>query len=160
MTDEETTRPGNIASQAVDATRLEKAVRLRARGAHWNEIAATCGYSSPAEALRAVGRAMEASVARAEATVDQYRDEAEFRLGMLLREALELLDTDAPISYDKDGNPEVSDDRAVKLRAIDEARRIVGDMNKLRGVDKPPAGDPGDDTLKIQIVGLDPRDLV
>lgn len=151
----------NIAQAALDAERLDRAIKLRVRGAHWNEISKVCGYPSAAVALRTVGEAMAASTRRAEETADQMRDTANLRLESLLRSTLDMLDEDAPVKYDEDGNPDQADDRAVKLRAVDEARRIVESITKLNGVATPPkdAGN-GDDGLTIRVVGIDPRDLV
>ncbi|AKA61740.1 Rnase E [Streptomyces phage TP1604] len=155
------TMPDNIAQDVLDQQNLDRAIRLRVRGAHWSEIAASCGFSSPAAALRAVGEAMASATARTEETADQMRDTANLRLESLLKSTLDMLDADAPVQYDADGNELSSDDRAVKLRAVDEARRLVTDLAKLNGVDKP-AKDTGsgDDVPTIRIVGLDPKDLV
>jgi len=151
----------SIAQEVLDQQNLDRAIRLRVRGAHWSEIADACGYASPAAALRAVGAAMADATLRAEETADQMRDTANLRLEHLLKSTLDMLDADAPIQYDADGNELPSDDRAVKLRAVDEARRLVTDITKLNGVDKPAkdAGD-GDDVPTIRIIGMDPKDLV
>ena len=133
----------NIADDLAAAERLDQAVRLRRDGANWNEIAKVCGYSSARAALAAVGAAMAAATARAEMTADQHRDEANLRLEHLLGETLGMLREEAPVTYDEDGNPSVSDDRAVKLRAVDEARRIIESQLKLNGVTAPKAEDEG-----------------
>lgn len=153
--------PDNIAQEVLDAQNLQRAIRLRVRGAHWNEIADACGYSSPAAALRAVGEAMADATRRTEETADQMRDTANLRLEHLLSQTLDMLDADAPPQYDGDGNELTGDDRAVKLRAVDEARRLVQDITKLNGVDKPAkdTGD-GDDVPTIRIIGMDPKDLI
>lgn len=150
-----------IAQEVLDQQNLDRAIRLRVRGAHWSEIADACGYATPAAALRAVGEAMADATRRSEETADQMRDTANLRLEHLLKATLDMLDADAPAQYDADGNELSPDDRAVKLRAVDEARRLVTDITKLNGVDKP-AKDPGDgeDVPTIRIVGLDPKDLV
>ena len=109
----------NIAADVLAADQVRKAVDLRVRGAHWNEIAQACGYPSPAAALKAVGEAMAASTQRATETADSMRDTANLRLEHLLRETLGMLAADAPM--DLEGNQ--PDDRAVKLRAVDEAYR-------------------------------------
>lgn len=150
----------NVAQSVLDATRLDRAIKLRVRGAHWNEIASRCGYPSAAAALRDVGEAMAAATQRAEETADQMRDTANLRLEFLLGETLDMLDQDAPETYDNEGNPTgPADDRAVKLRAVDEARRIIESQVKLNGV-AAPAETTGEDALKIQIVGINPADLV
>lgn len=148
----------NVAQQTLDAQNLKRAVDLRARGAHWNEIAEACKFSSPAAALKAVGEAMAAATMRAEETADQRLDTANLRLEHLLRQTLNMLDEDAPETYDQDGNPQIGDDRAVKLRAVDEARRLVESMAKLNKLDKQTG--EAEDTLKIQIVGIDPKSIV
>lgn len=160
-TDEGTDTVTSIAQEVLDQQNLDRAIRLRVRGAHWNEIAGACGFSSPAAALRAVGAAMADATLRAEETADQMRDTANLRLEHLLKSTLDMLDADTPVLYDADGNELASDDRAVKLRAVDEARRLVTDITKLNGVDKP-VKDPGDgeDIPTIRIIGLDPKDLV
>lgn len=125
----------NIAQEVLDAQRLERAVKMRVRGAHWSEIAQRCDYPSPKAALVAVGHAMEAAAQRAEESADQMRDTANLRFGYLLGEVLDMLDQEAPETYDKEGNPTgPADDRAVKLRAVDEARRLIEAQNKLNGV--------------------------
>lgn len=150
-----------IAQEVLDQQNLDRAIKLRVRGAHWSEIADACGYATPAAALRAVGEAMADATRRSEETADQMRDTANLRLEHLLKATLDMLDADAPVQYDEDGNELSPDDRAVKLRAVDEARRLVTDITKLNGVDKP-AKDPGDgeDVPTIRIVGLDPKDLI
>jgi hypothetical protein len=150
----------NIAAEALAAERLNTAIQLRVRGAHWSEIATRCGYSSPAAALKAVGAAMASATMRAEETADSMRDTANLRLEMLLGETLKMLAEDAPLRYDEDGNPDQDDDRAVKLRAVDEARRLVGDLAKLNGVDKPSKEATGGEVQTIRIVGVSPADLI
>lgn len=149
----------NIARDALEASRLQRALDLRVRGAHWDEIARACQYPSARAALTAVGEAMAAATQRAEETADSMRDTANLRLEHLLRQTLTMLAEEAPERYDEDGNPLASDDRAVKLRAVDEARRLVESITKLNGVDKPSDTDASD-TLKIQIVGVDPSALI
>lgn len=148
----------SIADDLVAAQNLDRAVKLRVRGAHWNEIAAACKYPSPAAALRAVGEAMAAATMRAEETADNMRDTANLRLESLLRSTLDMLEDEAPVTYDEDGNPLAADDRAVKLRAVDEARRLVESITKLNGVTAPKE-DPGTDKSRIVVVGLDVRDI-
>lgn len=149
----------NVAQQALDADRRARAIELRVRGAHWSEIARACGYPSPAAALADVGKAMAAATLRADETADTMRDTANLRLEHLLGEAMKMLNEDAPVQYDSEGNEVGSDDRAVRLRAVDEARRLVGDITKLNGV-RPPEADDGDDKLTIRIVGVSPEDLI
>ena len=154
-------RPGNIAQDALDAQNLDRAIRMKVRGAHWSEIAKQCGFSSPAAALAAVGEAMAESTRRAEETADQMRDTANLQLDTLIGEAWDMLDADAPLTYDQDGNPLAPDDRAVKLRAVDEIRRLVIERAKLNGYDKPDKGDDNKgDVQTIRIVGIDPKDLI
>lgn len=148
----------NIAADVLAAERLTRAIRLRVRGAHWNEIADRCGFPSAGAALRAVGEAMASATLRAEETADQMRDTANLRLEHLLGETLSMLDEEAPTQYDSEGNPYQPDDRPVKLRAVDEARRLVESLAKLNKLDK--MGDDGDKVQKIQIVGIDPSDLL
>lgn len=151
----------NIAQDALDAQNLERAIRLKVRGAHWSEIARQCGFSSPAAALAAVGEAMAQSTRRAEETADQLRDTANLQLDALIGEAWDMLDADAPLAYDNEGNPLAQDDRAVKLRAVDEIRRLVIERAKLNGYDKPDKGeDDKGDVQTIRIVGIDPKDLI
>lgn len=145
----------NVAQRTAAAVSLDRALKLRLRGAHWSEIAAQCDYPSPAAALRAVGEAMAAATQRATETADQLRDTANLQLDALFGEALRMLDESAP--YDADGNQQ--DDRAVRLRAVDEARRLIESKARLnRLTDKQP-GD-GNEPLRVQIVGLDPADIV
>lgn len=149
----------NIAQHVLEASRLSQAINMRVRGAHWDEIARQCGYGSPQAALKAVGAAMAAATQRATETADSMRDTANLRLEHLLGETLKMLAEEAPERYDEDGNPITSDDRAVKLRAVDEARRIVESITKLNGVSVPDGTDQGG-PLKIQIVGIDPSEIV
>lgn len=149
----------NIAQEVLDQQNLERAIRLRVRGAHWDEIASKCKFASPAAALAAVGRAMEAATQRATETADQRRDTANLRLEFLLGQTLDMLDQDAPETYDSEGNPQSSDDRAVKLRAVDEARRLIESQNRLNGV-AAPKDEATQDAPVIQIVGIRPEDLV
>lgn len=150
---------GNVAKQAVAAENLTKAIKMRVRGAHWSEIADQCHYSSPAAALSAVGAAMAAATQRATETADQMRDTANLQLDALLAEAWDMIEETAPETYDADGNPLSTDDRAVRLRAVDEARRLIESKAKLNRLGDKPEQDP-DDVMKIQIVGLDPKDIV
>lgn len=149
----------NVAQQTLDAQNLARAIKLRVRGAHWNEIAAQCGFSSPAAALAAVGRAMEEATQRATETADQMRDTANMQLDALLSEAWDMIDERAPETYDADGNPLSSDDRAVRLRAVDEARRLIESKAKLNGV-KPPEQDPEQDQGGIRIIGVAVEDII
>lgn len=149
----------NVAQQTLDAQNLARAIKLRVRGAHWNEIAAQCGFSSPAAALAAVGRAMEEATQRATETADQMRDTANMQLDALLSEAWDMIDERAPETYDADGNPLSSDDRAVRLRAVDEARRLIESKAKLNGV-KPPEQDPEQDQGGIRIIGVAVENII
>lgn len=151
----------NIAQDVLDAQRLERAIRLRVRGAHWSEIAAACDYPSAAAALADVGRAMAAAGQRAAETAETMRDTANLRLEHLLSATLDMLDEEASVNYDQDGNQLVADDRAVKLRAVDEARRIVESITKLNGVAVPDKTDDGKgERLRVEIVGIRPEDIV
>ena len=151
----------NVAEQALSAERLRTAMLMRSEGAHWSEIAAACNYGSPAAALRAVGAAMAAATQRAEETADMMRDTAQLRLEKLLRDAMSMIAPVESAGYDPDGNalgPE--DDRAVRLRAVDESRRIVESIAKLQGV-AVPAKDAGTgEQLTVRIVGLDPSEII
>jgi AraC-like DNA-binding protein len=149
----------NVAQQTLDAQNLERALKLRVRGAHWNEIAQQCGFTSPAAALAAVGRAMEEATQRATESADQLRDTANLQLDALLGEAWDMIDERAPDVYDADGNPVSTDDRAVRLRAVDEARRLIESKTKLNGV-KPPEQDPDRDQSGIRIVGVMIEDII
>lgn len=60
--------------------------------------------------------------------------------------------------YDADGN--MQDDRAVRLRAIDEVRRIVESKAKLNRLGEKPKDDDGVAPMTVRIVGIDPADLV
>lgn len=150
----------NVAQQVLNAQNLASAIRMRVRGAHWSEIADTCDYSSPAAALRAVGDAMAAATQRAEETADQMRDTANLQLDALLNEAWKMLDEEAPETYDADGNLLASDDRAVRLRAVDEARRLIESKNRLNGVAAPKRDDPDQESSGIRIIGVAVTDLV
>lgn len=131
----------NIADDLVVQVNLDRAIRMRRDGAHWPEVAGACGFDSPAAALRAVGNAMAAATMRAEMTADQYRDEANLRLAHLYGESVKMITEEAPTVYDQDGNELNADDRAVRLRAVDEARRLVESINKLNGVGAPKEDD-------------------
>lgn len=144
----------NIAQSAIDAERVSKATALRVRGCHWNEIAVACGYSSPAAALKAVGEAMAAATQRAEESADQMRDTAQMRYDMLLNKTIGMLNEAAP--YDENGVQ--PDDRALRLRAVDEARRLIEAGLKLNGVAGAEAG--GKDDGGIRVVGIDPTEIV
>lgn len=151
----------NVAQQALDAMNLEEAIRLRVRGAHWREVADACGFSSPAAALKAVGAAMAAATQRAEETADMMRDTAQMRYESLLADALSMVAHEEHLVYDKEGNEVgVEDDRSVRLRAVDEARRIVESITKLQQLDKvkdePDTGDQGG----IRILGVAIEDIV
>lgn len=150
----------NVAEQALEDNRLDKAIRLRVRGANWAEIASECGYPSPASALRAVGEAMKQASQRAAETADQMRDTANLRLEHLLSQTMTMLHEEAPDRYDEDGNPLDVDDRAVKLRAVDEARRLVADLAKMNGYEKPAVQAEEKRLLKVEIVGIDPSEIV
>jgi hypothetical protein len=131
---------------------------MRVRGAHWNEIADQCKFSSPAAALAAVGEAMQRATQRAEETADQMRDTANLQLDALMGEAWDMLDERAPETYDGDGNPLATDDRAVRLRAVDEVRRLIEAKAKLNKLDKDEQGDQ--DTGGIRIIGVAVEDII
>lgn len=145
---------GNVAKQALDALKVKRAMDMRVRGAHWREIADTCGYASPAAALKAVGAMMADATMRAEETADTLRDTANLQLDMLLNEALGMLE--AETFYGEGGN--ALDDRPTRLRAIDEARRLIESKAKLNQLDKVIEEQPA--VQRIEIVGLDPQSLV
>jgi hypothetical protein len=149
----------NVAAELVAQQKLDRAVKLRVRGAHWNEIAERCGYPGPAAALRAVGDAMAAATLRAEETADMMRDTANLRLEHLLGETLSMLDQPAPSVINDNGDEYTPDDRPVKLRAVDEARRLVESLAKLNGVTAPKAEEAGS-VPTIRIIGLDPKDII
>lgn len=131
----------NIADDLIAAQNLDRAVQLRRDGANWSEVAQQCGYPTPRAALAAVGAAMAAATARADMTADQHRDEANLQLESLLSETLKMMRADAPAVYDENGNEVTPDDRAVKLRAVDEARRLIVEKLKLNGVTAPKSDD-------------------
>lgn len=143
----------NIAEELLAQQRLEKAVRLRVKGAHWSEISRACGYSSPAAALRAVGEAMEAATQRADETADTMRNTANLQYDALMGEAWAMLEADAPDVYDKEGNPVTPDDRGVRLRAVDEIRRLVEAKTKLNGVGAPEAEESDNTGIRIVFEG-------
>lgn len=148
----------NVAQAALDADRRARAIDLRVRGASWSEIARTAGYSSAAAALRDVGEAMAEATLRAEETADMMRDTANLRLEHLLGEAMKMIREEAPTLYDEDGNEQASDDRAVRLRAVDESRRLVESIVKLNGVKPPEAA--AEKVKTIRIVGIDPSEII
>lgn len=145
----------NVAQRAVDADKLREAMQLRVRGAHWGEIAARCGYPSPAAALRAVGEAMASATQRATETADQMRDTAAMQYDALLSEAWTMISEQT--IYDAEGN--MQDDRAVRLRAIDEARRLVESKAKLNKLDKA-TDDENAASGGIRIVGVAVQDII
>lgn len=140
----------SIADDLVAAQNLEQAVKMRCKGATWPEIAAACGYTDddgnpiPSAALRAVGAAMAAATLRAEMTADQYRDEANLRLDHLLAESLKMSRSERHVTFDENGNEIVQDDRSVRLKAVDEARRLIEAQLKLNGVGAPKPDDQAD----------------
>lgn len=149
----------NIAQEVLDQQNLDRAIKLKVRGAHWSEIARQCNFSSPAAALAAVGAAMEAATQRAQETADQMRDTANMQLDALLGEAWDMIEERAEPGYDGDGNPLPSDDRAVRLRAVDEARRLIESKAKLNRLhDKPEEQD--DDKGGIRILGVAVEDII
>ena len=150
----------NIAQATLDANRQARAIELRVKGANWGEIARACNYSSPAAALADVGRAMADATSRAVETADTMRDTANLRLEHLLAESMKMISEDAPPTYDAEGNELFGDDRTVRLRAVDESRRLIESITKLNGVDKPAKVAEPDRVQRIEIVGIDPADLI
>jgi hypothetical protein len=148
-------RDQNVAKQMLAAVQVDKAVRLRAAGAHWREVADQCGYSSPAAALKAVGAAMQAATLRAEQTADDMRAETQLRLESLLGDALGMI---AAETFYGDKGQEL-DDRPHRLKAVETARKIVADLTKLNGLDKPAETAP-EDVPTIRVVGVDPSEVV
>lgn len=151
--------PDNVAQKTLDAMNLKRAIELRVKGALWSEISDACGFTSPAAALRAVGEAMADATQRANETADMMRDTANMQLDSLMREAWKMIEEEAPARYDEDGNPLDADDRAVRLRAVDEARRLIESKAKLNRLgDKPK--DEDDDSSGIRILGVAISDVV
>lgn len=150
----------NVAQQTLDAQNLARAIKLRVRGAHWHEIAAQCGFTSPAAALAAVGRAMEEATQRATETADQMRDTANMQLDALLSEAWDMIEERAPETYDAEGNALSTDDRAVRLRAVDEARRLIESKAKLNRLNDKPEQDDGGEQGGIRIIGVAVEDII
>lgn len=146
----------NIAEDLLAAQNLKRAIEMRKLGANWPEIATECGYVDgdgnpvPSAALRAVGTAMAEATLRAEMTADQYRDEANLRLSHLLSETLRMSRPERHVTYDEAGNEIVSDDRSVRLKAVDEARRLIVEQLKLNGVTAPKADEDGSgDVIRV-----------
>lgn len=151
--------PDNIAADVLAADRRATAIKLRARGATWPEVARVAGYDSPAAAHRDVGRALEEATMRAETTADQHRDTAHMRLEYLLSEAMDIIGTET--MHDLEGNPVGTDGRVITLRAIDESRRLVESLAKLNGVATPAKEETGSlGPMRIEIVGVDPGSII
>lgn len=149
----------NVAEEASAADRRDRALKLRIRGAHWNEIAKRCGYPSPGAALKDVGEALIDSARRAEESADQLRATLMLSYQALTGEAWDVIDgasSDAP-PYDPEGGS-APDERMVKLRAIDEVRRLTEAQSKLSGLDK--QREVTETPLRVEIVGVDPEDIV
>lgn len=103
---------------------------------------------------------MAAAGQRAAETADQMRDTANLRLEHLLQQTMTMIEEDAPERYDEDGNLTTLDDRAVKLRAVDEARRLVADHAKMNGYEKPDRDAEDRKRVRVEIVGIDPSEIV
>jgi len=145
----------NVAQQLLDSVRVDKAVRMRAGGANWREVADECGYGSPAAALKAVGAAMKAATLRAEQTADEMRAETQLRLESLLSDALSMIG--AETFYGEKGQE--LDDRPHRLKAVETARKIVADLTKLNGLDKPEEAAP-EDAPVVRVIGISLEDIV
>ena len=152
----------SIAQETLDAVNLARAVRMRVRGVPWRKVADECEFPSVRACVEAVGKARAEAVARAEQTVDDYRDEAVLRYEFLLGEAMGMIEADPQPKFDKEGiEIGTEDDRAVRLRAVDESRRLTEALAKLHGADKPEAAeDDGDEPLTVRVIGINPADLV
>jgi hypothetical protein len=71
-----------------------------------------------------------------------------------------MIEERAPETYDADGNPLSSDDRAVRLRAVDEARRLIESKAKLNRLNDKPEQDPEQDQGGIRIIGVAVEDII
>lgn len=154
----------NVAQQTLDALNLDRALRLRVQGANWSEIAAACDFPSPAAALAAVGEAMKEATGRAVETADQMRDTANLQYDALSREAWKLIESeDDLLDLDEETGLPTGPSRvaaaAMKLRAVDEARRLVDSKIKLNRLGMPDKEEKGP-VARIEIVGVQPNDFI
>lgn len=147
-------RDQNVAKQLLSTVRRDKATGMRAAGYNWREVADACGYSSPAAALKDVGAALKEATQRADASADELLDGTLLRLEGLLRAAIEMIE---PETFYGEKGQEL-DDRPARLKGVEAARKLVMDMAKLQGVDRPVEEKSTEQTIRI--IGLDPSDIV
>lgn len=150
--------PGNVAEQAIDAQRAVKAAHMRRRGAHWNEIADRLGYPSPAAALKAVDGYRTAAESEAAESAEMLRHTANGQLDDLVAAAWGILDSAGDVDLDGNVSPQTA--AAVQLRAVDELRRLVEAKVKLNGAEVKAAVEVSAEPDRIELIGLDPRDVV
>jgi hypothetical protein len=142
------------------AKRDAQAAELRAQGRTFEQIANELGYSDKSDARTAIRRALREIVqGPAEKLLALHME----RLETLYEAALEVLEADhvvvshGRIITGEDGQP--LKDNGPKLAAIREARQTLDAFWNLTGM-KQPAKVQVSGSVKYEVVGVDPSDLV
>lgn len=107
-----------IATQTHSAMKTTHAIQVRMSGATWGEVARVAGYSSAADAQKAVTRARDRANRALGEALDTYRALHGMRLESLLT---------AVWPYAMAGS----------LEHNEQARKLLGDLAKLYGTNKP-----------------------
>lgn len=141
---------GRYVRGATTAQRDAEAVRLRADGHTYEQIAQQLGYSDRSRARRAIEAALTASLRE---PADELRQMELIRLDSLWLEAVKVLHaTHVTVSngrvvmVERDGEPEPVPDDAPVLQAIDRLLKIMERRSKLLGLDAP---------AKVEVMSLD-----
>lgn len=125
--------------------RCAKVVELRARGLTWDAIASEVGYANASSASKAWHKAI---AQRPDQAVDKIRAEAATRLEYLYAQSVQQITQPGPrvsaigkIAVYPDGHPragQIVEDEAIRARALDNARKAIGDYVRLTGAELVP----------------------
>jgi hypothetical protein len=122
-----------------------RVVELRAKGRTWDAIAAEVGYSNGSAASKAWHAAIRQ---RPDMAVDAVREQEKARLEYLIGQAVEQIECPGPRTsaigkvvvfpkgHERAG--EIVEDESIRARAIDNARRLSGDLARISGVSLAP----------------------
>lgn len=150
---------GNYAYVNASVQRDAEAMRLKAAGRTYQQIADTLGYCDRGHAWRGVQRAMKAVLQ--EPAEELIAVEAA-RLDDLYATALEILERDhvmvshGKVVHDDTGAPLLDD--GPKIAALRELRQIRESYRKLHGLDAAKKVDLSGG-VRYELVGVDPDEL-
>lgn len=160
-------KPTRLPQDPDEARRVTEAVRMRSRGASFDEIAKALNWNSRQVAFEAIQRRVRSTIDEGALAVDELRAVEMEHLDQLRKAALDVLDkrhlatgtggegTGTIFLTDPETGEYLQDD-APTLAAIDRLLKITERISKLAGLDSPVKVE-GSGTLKVEVVGWNPE---